>query len=429
MVFGEVVEPVKGFTSKIVHSDRQGAIEHGSMHKPVHSTVAYGYDDARDLAAVFQGTGPGFTYSRQVNPTVEALQAKVSTMEGGVASLCFSTGMAAIGTLLFALLRKGDHFVSSSFLFGNTTSLFLSFANHGVDVTFVDATDAAAVAEAVRDNTRLVFVETIANPRTQVTALDEIGALCRARNLIYVVDNTMTSPYLFQPLGVGASLVVNSLTKYIGGHGNALGGAITEMGAYDWRTFGNILEPCKVQDERLWALTQLKKKGLRDFGASLAPEAAHHVAVGAETLALRMERQCASSRALAEYLDRHDKVRRVYYPGLAEHPQHDRAKTLFRHPGALFSFELAADVDIWTFMNRLQVIVRSTNLGDNRTLAIPVAHTIYHEVGPEWRARMGIDDSLIRISVGIEDCDDLVDDFRQALAGRAFHPSTDQKEP
>ena len=406
---------MKGFTSKIVHSDRLGTIEHGSMHKPVHSTVAYGYEDVRDLAAVFQGTGPGFTYSRQVNPTIEALQAKITTMERGIASLCFSTGMAAIGTLLFALLRKGDHFVSSSFLFGNTTSLFLSFAAHGVEVTFVDATDATAVEEAIQDNTRLVFVETIANPRTQVTALPEIGALCVARNLIYVVDNTMTSPYLFQPAGVGASLVVNSLTKYIGGHGNALGGAVTEMGTYDWRTFGNILEPCKVKDAAMWALTQVKKKGLRDFGASLAPEAAHHIAVGAETLALRMARQCASSARLAEFLDQHEKVRRVYYPGLPEHPQHERAQALFRHPGALFSFELHPSVDIWTFMNRFKVIVRSTNLGDNRTLAIPVAHTIYHEIGAEWRARMGIDDSLIRISVGIEDCDDLLDDLRQAF--------------
>lgn len=385
------------------------------MHKPVHSTVAYGYDDARDLAAVFQGTGPGFTYSRQVNPTVEALQTKITAMEEGVATLCFATGMAAIGTLLFALLRKGDHFVASAFLFGNTTSLFLSFAAHGVDVTFVDATDAGAVEEAVRDNTRLVFVETIANPRTQVAALSEVGALCAARNLIYVVDNTMTSPYLFQPASVGASLVVNSLTKYIGGHGNALGGALTEMGSYDWRTFANILQPCKVKDAAMWALTQVKKKGLRDFGASLAPEAAHHIAVGAETLALRMERQCASSRRLTEYLDQHEKVLHVYYPGLPGHPEAERARILFRHPGALFSFELDPSVDIWAFMNRLKVIVKSTNLGDNRTLAIPVAHTIYHEVGAEWRARMGIADSLIRISVGIEDCDDLLEDFRHAL--------------
>ncbi len=408
---------MKGFTTRIVHSDRQDSIEHGSLHKPVHATVAYGYEDARDLAAVFQGTQPGYTYGRQVNPTVEALQSKISGMENGLQTVCFGTGMAAIGTMLFALLRNGDHFVSSAFLFGNTNSLFNSFAAHGVDVSFVDATSVDAVAQAINERTRLVFVETIANPRTQVSDLAGVGRLCRERGLVYVVDNTMTSPYLFQPAAVDASLVVNSLTKYIGGHGNALGGAITEMGRFDWSTFSNIYDTYQTGAPEKWGITQIKKKGLRDFGAALGPEAAHHIAVGAETLALRMERQCATAMAMASYLESHDKVKRVYYPGLPSHPQHGRAEALFRHPGALFSFELTAEVDIWAFMNRLEVVVKSSNLGDNRTLAIPVAHTIYFEMGPERRASMGIDDSLIRISVGIEDTDDLLSDLQQALEG------------
>jgi O-acetylhomoserine (thiol)-lyase len=408
---------VKGFTTRIVHSDRQDSIEHGSLHKPVHATVAYGYEDARDLAAVFQGTQPGYTYGRQVNPTVEALQTKISGMEDGLQTVCFGTGMAAIGTMLFALLRNGDHFVSSAFLFGNTNSLFNSFAAHGVDVSFVDATSVDAVADAINERTRLVFVETIANPRTQVADLAGIGRLCSERGLVYVVDNTMTSPYLFQPAEVDASLVVNSLTKYIGGHGNALGGAVTEMGRFDWSQFPNIYDTYKTGTPEKWAITQIKKKGLRDFGAALGPEAAHHLAVGAETLALRLERQCASAVAMTGFLDSHDKVKRVYYPGLPSHPQHERAEALFRYPGALFSFELTADVDIWAFMNRLSVIVKSSNLGDNRTLAIPVAHTIYFEMGPERRASMGIDDSLIRISVGIEDTEDLLSDLQQALEG------------
>jgi O-acetylhomoserine (thiol)-lyase len=408
---------VKGFTTRIVHSDRQDSIEHGSLHKPVHATVAYGYEDARDLAAVFQGTQPGYTYGRQVNPTVEALQSKISGMENGLQTVCFGTGMAAIGTMLFALLRNGDHFVSSAFLFGNTNSLFNSFAAHGVNVSFVDATSVDAVAQAINERTRLVFVETIANPRTQVSDLAGIGRLCRERGLMYVVDNTMTSPYLFQPAEVDASLVVNSLTKYIGGHGNALGGAITEMGRFDWSTFVNIYDTYKTGAPEKWGITQIKKKGLRDFGAALGPEAAHHIAVGAETLALRMERQCATAMAMASFLESHEKVKRVYYPGLPSHPQRERAEALFRYPGALFSFELIAEVDIWAFMNRLEVVVKSSNLGDNRTLAIPVAHTIYFEMGPERRASMGIDDSLIRISVGIEDTDDLLNDLQQALEG------------
>ncbi len=408
-------ERAKGFTTRIVHSDRQDAVEHGSLHKPVHATVAYGYADARDLAAVFQGRSAGYSYGRQVNPTVEALQTKVTAMEEGLQTVCFSTGMAAIGTMLFALLREGDHFVSSSFLFGNTNSLFQSFAAHGVDVTFVDATEASAVADAITERTRLVFVETIANPRTQVAALTEIGELCREQGLVYVVDNTMTSPYLFKPAGVGASLVINSLTKYIGGHGNALGGAITETGAYDWRRFDNIYETYRKGEPAKWGITQIKKKGLRDFGGALGPEAAHHLAVGAETLALRLERQCANALAMARWLQAHPRVQRVYYPGLESHPQFERSRRLFRHPGALFSFELAPDVDLWEFLNALEVIVKSSNLGDNRTLAIPVAHTIYYEMGPERRASMGIDDSLIRISVGIEDEQDLIADLDRAF--------------
>ena len=399
-----------------MHSDRLDPIEHGSLQKPIHATVAYGYDDARDLAAVFQGKKAGFTYGRQVNPTVEALQTKITRMENGVATVCFSTGMAAIGTLLFALLRKGDHFVSSAFLFGNTNSLFMSFATQGIDVTFVDATDVEAVRQAIRPETKLVFVETVANPVTQVSALKEIGELTQERGLVYVVDNTMTSPWLFQPRSVGASLIVNSLTKYIGGHGNALGGAITETGLFDWRKFDNLYDIYRQGEPSKWAVMQIKKKGLRDFGASLGPEAAHHIAVGAETLALRLERQCANAQKLAEFLVAQPWVNAVYYPGLPNHPQHARAKELFRACGGLFSFELSHDVDLWSYLNALRVVIKSSNLGDNRTLAIPVAHTIYFEMGAGRRASMGIDDSLIRISVGIEEADDLIEDFRNAHA-------------
>jgi len=405
-----------GFTTTIVHSDRRAPIEHGSLHKPVHANVTYGYDDARDLAAVFQGRRKGYSYGRQINPTVEALEQMVTTMERGVTSVCFGTGMAAIGTMLFSLLRAGDHFVSSAFLFGNTNSLFQTFAARGVDVSFVDATSVANVAAAINDRTRLVFVETIANPRTQVAELDAIGDLCRQRGLVYVVDNTMTSPYLFQPVDVGASFAVNSLTKYIGGHGNALGGAVTELGHFDWSEYPNIDATYRTGDSHLWGITQVKKKGLRDFGAALSPEAAHHIAIGAETLALRLERQVANATALATYLDEHPRVDAVFFPGLPSHPQHRLSKRLFRHPGAILSFEPNPALDVFELLNRFDVVIKSSHLGDNRTLAIPVAHTIYYEMGRDRRASMGIGESLIRVSVGIEEIDDLIRDFDAALA-------------
>src|SRR5438067_1976597 len=191
---------------------------------------------------------------------------------------------------MLALLRAGDHIVSSAFQFGNTNSMFATLATQGIGVAFVDATDVGAVEAAITPATRLVFVETIANPRTQIADLKRIGELCKARELIYVVDNTMTSPYLFRPKTVGANLVVNALTKYIGGHGNALGGSVTDTGLFDWTRFANIQDTYKGPKTALWGLTQIRKKGLRDWGGTLAAEQAHHLAVGAETLSLRMDR-------------------------------------------------------------------------------------------------------------------------------------------
>lgn len=403
------------FTTTNLHSDRQGKPEHGVLHKAIHTSVAYTYDDARDLAAVFQGKMAGYNYGRQQNPTVNALQDRITLMEQGVASTAFATGMAAIGSALFALLRAGDHMIASAFLFGNTNSLLNSFTNFGIEVSFVDTTSTAAVQAALRGNTRLVFTETIANPVTQVADLQGIGRLCKQHGLIYVVDNTMTSPWLFRPVSVGASFVVNSLTKYIGGHGNALGGMLTDTGAFDWSDYPNIFDVYKKGDPTSWGTLQVRKKGLRDFGATLGPEAAHHLAVGSETLPMRMERASNNAQTLAEFCEAHGRIKKVYYPGLPSHPQHDRARELFRKPGAIMSIDLADNVDCFDFLNRLQCVITSSNLGDTRTLAIPVAHTIFYEMGAERRASMGIGDGMIRLSIGIEDIDDLLADFAQAL--------------
>jgi O-acetylhomoserine (thiol)-lyase len=404
-----------GFTTTVLHSDRQKPIEHGSLHKPIHTSVAFGYRDARELAAVFQGREPGYRYGRQGNPTVSALEDKVNRMEQGVATLCFSTGMAAIGAVAQGLLRKGDHVVSSAFLFGNTNSLWQTVEAQGATVSMVDATDVTNVEAALRPETRLVFVETIANPRTQIADLERIGALCRARGILYVVDNTMTSPYLFRPREVGAGLVINALTKSIGGHGNALGGSLTDTGLYDWTGYPHIADNYKRYPQTQWGIAQIRAKALRDFGASLGPEAAHHLAVGSETMALRIERECANALALARMLEADDRVAAVHYPGLAGHPQHELASRLFKAFGGLFSFELKDGIDCFDYLNRLKLAIPASNLGDTRTLVIPVAHTIFYEMGATRRASMGIAESLIRVSVGIEDTADLLEDFSRAL--------------
>ena len=377
--------------------------------------MAYGYEDSKDLAAVFQGRAQGYAYGRQSNPTVTALEDKITLLEEGLDTICFATGMSALTTTLLALLRKGDHLISSQFLFGNTNSVFNTLATLGVEVTFVDATRAESISAAVQKNTKAVFVETIANPRTHISDLDKIGVVCEKAGLVYIVDNTMTTPYLFTPKKLKASLVINSLTKSICGHGTTLGGAVTETGVFDWTRFENIYDNYKKKKPAFWGITQIRKKGLRDFGGALAPEAAGRISMGAETLALRMDRCCSNAEKLADFFNESAGITVVHYPGLDTHAQHGIAAKYFRRFGFLMSIELEAGRDVFEFLNRLQLVISSSNLGDNRTLAIPVAHTIFYEMGPERRASMGVTDNMVRLSIGIEEPEDLVQDFKQAL--------------
>jgi O-acetylhomoserine (thiol)-lyase len=404
-----------GFTTSILHSDSEKPIEYGSLQRPVHHSVTFAYDDARDLAAVFQGRQPGFRYARQGNPTVAALEDRLTKMEDGVATLCFASGMAAVGSLLPALLKAGDHVVSSAYLFGNTRYQWETAAGLGISVDFVDPTDVNNVEAVIRPETRIVFVETIANPRTQIADLEKIGTLCRERGILFVIDNTMTSPWLFRPKAVGASLSINSLTKTIAGHGSAMGGSVTDTGEYNWTRYPNIVNNFKKLPNEQWGSAQIRAKSLRDFGASLSPDSAHRIALGAETLALRMTRASDNALALARMLENDPRVAAVHYPGLASHPQHELASRLFRAYGSMLSFEVKDGVDLFEYLDRLKIGVFASNLGDTRTLVNPVAHTIYHDIGREARAAQGIAESLIRVSVGIEDVEDLLLDFRQAF--------------
>ncbi len=407
----------QGISTGIVHSDRRFGVEHGGVHKPIHSSVQYGFDRVEDLIGVFQGTlKGGFNYARQGTPTTAALESQITRLERGIGTICFSTGMAAITAVFLTLLKSGDHLVASRYVFGNTNSLFGTLRDLGIEVTTVDATDASQVAAAVRPTTRMVFVETIANPGTQIPDLPAIGALCRERGLLYVVDNTITSPALFQPASVGAGLVVQSLTKTIAGHGHALGGSVTDTGLFDWAAYPNIFAAYRKGDARQWGLSQIRKKGLRDMGGSLASDAAHQINVGAETLALRVAHSSATALTLARFLEQHPAVVRVLYPMLASHPQHAMARSHFSAGSWLLSFELRDVPACLAFIDRLQLPIKATGLGDTRTLIIPVAPTIFWEAGAEVRAAMGIADGLIRLSVGLEDAADLLADFDQALA-------------
>ncbi len=402
--------------TQLLHNDYQTGIQHGSLHQPVHNSVAYGYSQSRDLADVFQGKQSGYAYGRASNPTVSALESKITLLEQGLASCCFASGMAAISATMLTLLRAGDHLVSSSFLFGNTNSFFNTLTTYGIEVTFVDATDVQNIIDATQANTKAVFVETIANPRTQVSDLARIGEYCAEQGLLYIVDNTLTTPIAFQPRDVKAGLIINSLTKYIGGHGNALGGAVTETGIFDWSSYANIYDIYKKGESNSWGILQIRKKGLRDMGATLSPEAAHAIAVGSETLSMRVKKSSENALTLANFFAEHPMINQVFYPGLKSHQEHLLATELFGSYGSLMSIELHEDINCFNFLDRLELVISASNLGDNRTLAIPVAHTIFYEMGAERRASMGISDGLIRLSIGIEDVDSLIEDFSRSLS-------------
>jgi O-acetylhomoserine (thiol)-lyase len=402
--------------TRLLHADRLSKPEHGAVHKPLHTSATFSYEQAEDLVAVFQGSKPGYIYARQGNPTTAALEQQITLLEDGTASASFATGMAAITAVFISLLRSGDHVVSSQFLFGNTNSLFQTLEAFGVQFTFVDATDAAQVAAALQPNTRMVFVETIANPRTQVSDLLGIGELCKQRKLLYVVDSTLTTPILLRPKAIGAGLVVHSLTKSISGHGNAMGGSVTDTGLYDWAEYPHIYDSYKKGPPSTWGILQIKKKGLRDMGSTLRAEDAHRISVGAETMRLRVPVASHNALQVAHFLEAQPGIARVYYPGLASHDQHERATQLFSgHFGTLLSFELKPELNTLEFLNRLRIVILSSHLSDTRTLAIPVAQTIYWEMGAAKRQAMGISEGLIRLSVGIEDLGDLLEDLRQAL--------------
>ncbi|KJV27642.1 hypothetical protein VI06_13405 [Aquitalea magnusonii] len=407
----------QGLSTTIVHRDRRAGMEYGALRAPVHNSVQYGLESVEDLIGIFQGSKKGgFNYARQGTPTTAALEAKITEIEHGIGTVCFATGMGAIAAIFLSLLKAGDHVVSSRHVFGNTNSLLGTLRQFGVEVSMVDMASADSVAAALTPATRMVFVETIANPGTQIADLQGIGQLCQAHGLVYVVDNTITSAALFTPASVGASLVVNSLTKTLAGHGAALGGAVTDTGLFDWSAYPNIADDYRKGPAAQQGLTQIRKKALRDMGASLSSEHANLISIGMETLALRVGHCSNTAQQLAEYLEAHPAVRKVSYPGLPSHPQYQRARELFRGNAWLLSFELYDAAQTNTLLNTLQVPIKATGLGDTRTLVIPVASTIFWEAGPEKRKEMDIPDGMVRVSVGLEEVGDLIADFEQAFA-------------
>ena len=388
----------------------------GSVAVPIHQTTSYQFNDTAHAASLFGLQEFGNIYTRIMNPTCDVLEQRMAALDGGVAGLAVASGQTASAYSIQNVARAGDNIVSSAHLYGGTYNQFKNnLREMGIEVRFVDPTDPNNFESATDDKTRAYFAETLPNPKLQVFPIAEVADIGRKHGIPLIVDNT-AAPVLCRPFDHGAAVTTYSTTKYIGGHGNALGGMVTDTGNYDWKTFDNIIEIYRSEKPELWGITQIKKKGLRDMGSSLGPEAAHHLAVGSETLSMRMERSSSNALELARFCSKHKNVKATYYPGLPGHPQHARAKDLFKNFGAIFSIDLTDGIDCFKVLDRMEHIVSSSNLGDTRTLAIPVAHTIYFEMGTGRKSSMGISDSMIRFSVGIEELEDLVSDLKTALS-------------
>jgi methionine-gamma-lyase len=368
----------------------------GPVVTPIYASSAFRFDSAEHGADLFAGRKPGYIYTRMLNPTVKALEDCVAALEGGAYGLATGSGMAASSTVFAALCETGSHVVCSESVYGPTTTLLSGiYSRFGVKATFVDTSDLAAVEKAITPDTRVVFVETPGNPTLVMSDLAAIAGLAHKRGALVVVDNTFMTPVLQQPLALGADVVIHSLTKFLNGHADVVGGVIVvrDKPAYD-----------------------LMRKTLNHLGGVLPPFEAFLVHRGIKTLALRMERHCANAQQIAEWLERHPKVAWVRFPGLPSHPQYELGKRQMKGPGGMISFELKAGIEAGrTLMNSTRLCVLAVSLGGVETLIQHPASMTHASMGREHRLKAGITDGLVRLSVGIEAVEDLIADLDQAL--------------
>ncbi len=399
---------------------------------PIYQTTSYVFDSTEHGAALFNLEVPGNIYTRLMNPTTAVLEQRVAELEGGIGALAVASGQAAITLTLTTLLRKGDHVVAGNNLYGGTYNLLRhTLPRLGITATFVDSTDPAAFRAAITPATRAVYVEALGNPKLDVPDFDVIAAIAHGAGVPLIVDNTLASPYLLNPLRHGADLVVHSATKYLGGHGTSLAGVIVDGGTFDWRNgqFPEFTEPCDAYHGAVLAdlagpaafITKARIEGLRDTGAALSPFNAFLILQGIETLPLRLERHGQNALAVAQWLEARPEVAWVNHPGLPDAPGHANAARFFR-PGAGFggilTFGVRGGLEAGkSVIDRVQLFSRLANVGDAKSLIIHPASTTHQQLSPAERLATGVGDDLIRLSVGLEHLDDLIEDLEQALAG------------
>ncbi len=401
-----------------IHGGFAGDSSSGATAVPINQTVSYAYKTAQELADVFDGKAPGYIYTRIANPTTAALEARLTELEGGIGCIATASGMAAIASVVMGLVRAGDVIIAAAGIFGGTVSLFENtLGRFGVKTNLVDAADTEQFAKNINNRTKLIFVETIGNPRMDVPDIPVIAEIAHQANIPFVVDNTVTTPVLFKPGEFGADIVVHSTSKFINGHGTAIGGAIIDTGNYDWRAgpFDDIRQLSK-RFGQLAFLAHLRNLVYRDLGGCPAPMNSFLMLQGLETLAGRMVKHCENADKLAQYLRDHPKVRWVDYPGLPDSKFCSRVVEFFDgRGGGLLTFGLGDKQRAFRFVDSLKLVKNLANLGDAKTLVIHPSSTIFHEFSVNQQKQMGVTEDMIRISAGIEDFEDIRNDFEQAI--------------
>ena len=405
-----------------IHGGFAGDSISGASAVPIYQTVSYAYKTAQELADVFHGKAPGYIYTRIASPTTTALEARLTLLEDGIGCVATSSGMAAIASVVMSLTRAGDEITAATGIFGGTVSLFENtLGRFAVKTRFVDAADTNQFAKAVNEKTKLIFIETIGNPRMDVPDIPAIADIAHKANVPLVVDNTVTTPFLIRPVDFGADIVVHSTSKFINGHGTAIGGAIIDTGNYNWRK--GAFDDIRGLSERagqLAFLANLRNLIYRDLGGCPAPMNSFLMLQGLETLPGRMVKHDENARKLAQFLQDHPNVSWVNYPGLTDSRFNDRVTKLFAgRGGGLLTFGLGDKQRAFGFIDSLKLAKNLANLGDAKTLVLHPASTIFHEFSTKEQNKMGVSEDMVRVSVGIEDFEDIKADFQQAIE-RAF---------
>jgi len=407
---------MKGFSSRAIHSANMKKDAHGALRMPLYENVAFEFENARAIQFAFEGRSLGHSYTRISNPTVEDLEQRVRLLTDARGVVAVSSGMAAITEVVLVLAESGANIIAHKYLFGNTYSLFEhTLKPWGLSVNYLDLTEAQNLEKAINEKTRAIFLESITNPQLQVLDIERLAKIAAAADIPIVLDGTVTTPYLFRSRDFGVAIEVLSSTKYMSGGATTVGGLIIDNGNQDWGKCPRLQKAAQKYGPYA-LLAHLRREVHRNLGACMAPHNAYQQSLGLETLALRIDRSCENTLALACFLAARREVKAVNYPGLETSPYHRLAKDQFGGKfGGILTFTLTDQKECFKFMDSLALVRRATNINDNKTLILHPASTIFCEYTEEEKNALGVPSNMLRLAVGIEDLEDIIDDLKQGL--------------